>query len=98
MYFQKMYAMQAPVRVAASDPAHDLRGARGRRRMGKRAGRRGVYDPRNRPIVEAAVSAQDRLCRGEWRSVDTYGQDGAEERTLGWIQRRRPPGIAIGRI
>jgi hypothetical protein len=77
MYFQKMYAMQAPVRVAASDPAHDLRGARGRRRMGRRAGRRGVYDPRKRPIVEAAVSAHERLWR-VWRSVDTDGQ-GEEE-------------------
>ena len=61
MYFQKVKAMHAPVKEAARNPARDFRGARGRRRIGSRGGRRAVYDPKKRPMVEAAVSAHERL-------------------------------------
>lgn len=58
---QKPTAMQAPVIAAAAKPATDLRGARGRGMIGMRAGSDGVREPQSRPIVEAAVSAQERL-------------------------------------
>ena len=58
---QKPAVMTAPVTEPAIKPATDLRGARGSPRMGRRAGRRGVYRPHRRPMVDAAVSAQDRL-------------------------------------
>lgn len=50
-----------PVTAAAINPAVDLRGARGRRRMGVCGGRGGVDAPQRRPMVDAAVSAQERL-------------------------------------
>lgn len=59
--------MTAPVNALARKPAKDLRGASGSRRKGMRGmigmerGRGGVYAPQRRPMVEAAVSAQERL-------------------------------------
>ena len=47
------------------NPAVDLREARGRRRMGVCGGRGGVEGPQRRPIVDAAVSAQERLDRAK---------------------------------
>jgi hypothetical protein len=54
-------AVAAPVTDAAANPASDLRGAKGSSKKGTRRGR-GVLDPKRRPNVEAAVSAQARLC------------------------------------
>lgn len=53
--------MSVPVTQAATNPASDLRGARGSRTNGSREGRRGVTEPNIRPTVDAAVSAQDNL-------------------------------------
>lgn len=50
-----------PVTAAATNPAVDLREARGRRRMGVCGGRGGVEGPQRRPMVDAAVSAHERL-------------------------------------
>jgi len=58
---QKEKVTQAPVRLAAVNPARDLRDARGRRRSGTWRGRGGVSEPQRRPKVEAAVSAHERL-------------------------------------
>lgn len=58
---QKPKAIAAPVTAAARNPASDLRGARGRRRRGTRAGSLLVDDPYKRPMVDAAVSAHERL-------------------------------------
>lgn len=55
--------IRVPVTAAAMNPAVDLRGARGRRRMGVCGGRGGVEGPQRRPMVDAAVSAQERLRR-----------------------------------
>ena len=60
---QKPTAMSAPVTLAPMKPASDLRGARGRRSTGVRFGSGGVNRPHARPMVDAAVSAQDRLQR-----------------------------------
>jgi hypothetical protein len=60
---QKPTAISVPVTVAAMNPAIDLRGASGRRRKGRREGRRGVLAPKRRPMVDAAVSAQERLLK-----------------------------------
>ena len=51
--------MRAPVREPAKNPARDLRGARGSPR--RLRGRGGVSEPQRRPMVEAAVSAHERL-------------------------------------
>ncbi len=61
IHFQNPIAMSVPVTHAATKPARDLRGARGRRRNGRREGSRGVTEPSIRPTVDAAVSAQDNL-------------------------------------
>jgi hypothetical protein len=61
IHAQNPNAINAPVREDAMNPARDLRRARGRWRSGTRGGRGGVYGPRRRPKVEAAVSAQERL-------------------------------------
>lgn len=53
--------MHAPVTEAARKPASDFRGASGMLRIGIRRGSGGVNEPQRRPMVEAAVSAQDRL-------------------------------------
>lgn len=65
IHFQNPIAMSVPVTHAATKPARDLRGARGTRRNGRREGRRGVTEPNIRPTVDAAVSAQDNLKRGD---------------------------------
>jgi hypothetical protein len=49
------------VTEAAKNPASDLRGASGSRRNGTRDGSFGVDEPKRRPMVDAAVSAQERL-------------------------------------
>lgn len=46
---------------AAKNPASDLRGASGSRRNGTLDGSFGVNEPKSRPMVDAAVSAQERL-------------------------------------
>ena len=56
--------MHAPVTEAAKNPARDLRGASGSRRNGTLEGSFAVYEPKRRPMVEAAVSAQERLGQG----------------------------------
>lgn len=58
---QKEKAIAVPVTKAARKPARDLRGARGRPKIGTRAGSGGVLEPHRRPKVEAAVSAQESL-------------------------------------
>jgi len=58
---QKENTIAAPVMEAARKPARDLRGAKGRPRIGTRRGSGGVREPHSRPNVEAAVSAQERL-------------------------------------
>jgi hypothetical protein len=55
--------MRVPVTLAAVKPATDLRGASGRRRIGRREGRRDVLEPKKRPKVDAVVSAQERLLK-----------------------------------
>ena len=60
---QNPTAMAAPVTAAAAKPATDFRGARGRRRRGRRAGSLGVRAPKSRPTVDAVVSAHERLKR-----------------------------------
>ena len=61
---QKPIAMSVPVTVAAVNPARDFRGASGRPRKGRREGRRGDLAPNKRPMVDAAVSAHERLMEG----------------------------------
>jgi hypothetical protein len=56
-----MGCLPAPVANAAKNPAVLLRGARGSPSMGIWAGKGGVYLPKARPTVDAAVSAHDRL-------------------------------------
>lgn len=57
--------MHVPVTEAAKNPARDLRGASGSWRSGTLEGSFGVYEPKRRPMVEAAVSAQERLGKGD---------------------------------
>jgi hypothetical protein len=72
---QKVIAMNVPVRLAAKNPAKLFRGASGSRRLERRGredrgggsrgieeGSRGEEGPYTRPTVDAAVSAQERLC------------------------------------
>ena len=56
--------MHAPVTEAAKNPARDLRGASGSRSNGTLEGSFGVYEPKRRPTVDAAVSAHERLEQG----------------------------------
>lgn len=58
---QKPAEMHAPVTVAARKPADDFLAANGSLKIGRCEGRGGVLDPHRRPIVDAAVSAQDSL-------------------------------------
>lgn len=58
---QKVTAVRAPVREAATNPARDLRGANGKPK--KLRGSALVFFPQRRPNVEALVSAQDNLLK-----------------------------------
>ena len=86
---QKPTAMQAPVIEPAMKPATDLRGAKGSWRIGRRLGSFGVYAPKARPKVEAAVSAHERLtkiCVSEFQGEKIVRKE--KGRTLEWIQQR----------
>jgi hypothetical protein len=56
---QKKKAIAVPVTRAARKPARDLHSAKGRPRIGMRAGSGGVLEPHRRSRAEAAVSAQE---------------------------------------
>ena len=72
---QKEKTIAVPVTKAARKPARDLRGARGRPKIGTCEGSGGVLEPHRRPKVEAAVSAQESLLGQKYTDEATFEID-----------------------